>query len=122
MIAKCNFIPDAVFIREISDSGVRRVTLRRNFTEEIHVNENAENETHYTFEEVDVLVQERDNMASFVNANFGNLFELGLTQMAASNLQEQNRLATNKLLDDGSLSSELKILGQQITAVMLEVM
>ncbi len=121
MIAKCNFIPDPVFIREISDSGVRRVTLRRNFTEEVNVNEGVE-ETHYTFEEVDVLVQERDNMTSFVNANFGNLFELGLTQMAASNLQEQNRLATNKLLDDGSLSSELKILGQQITAVMLEVM
>jgi hypothetical protein len=121
MIAKCNFIPDAVYLREISDSGVRRVTLRKNFTEEIHINDGVE-ETHYSYEEVDVLVQERDNMSAFINANFENLFELGITQMAENNLIEQNKLATSKLLQDGSLSTELQLLGQQITSVMLGVM
>ena len=120
MISRCNFIPDAVMIRDISESGIRRVTLRRNFTEEMQNMEDI-NEVHYTYEEVDVLIPERDNMMDFINANFGNLFELGLVQTEEIKAREQNKSSTNKLIKDGSLTTELQLLGQQITTVMLEV-
>jgi hypothetical protein len=86
------------------------------------LSENAENETHYSFEETDVLVPERDGMREFVDRNLGNLFELGIAQTQQNDLAEENRLATDKYIRDGSLPAELKMLGQQITALMLEVM
>lgn len=120
MIAKCNFIPEAIMLRDINELGIRRVTLRRNFTEEMQNTEEV-NEIHYTYEEVDVLIPERDNMTEFINANFGNLFELGLVQTQEIKAREQNKSSTDKLIKDGLLLTELQMLGQQITAVMLEV-
>jgi hypothetical protein len=100
---------------------MRKITLRRNFTEETVVHEDGE-ETQIVFEEADVLVCERNNMADFVASNYGNLFELGLMQMEQKAILEQNESATKKLITEGNLVNELQMLGQQITNVMLEVM
>jgi hypothetical protein len=120
VIARCSFIPESIWLRDITESGLRRVTLRRNFTEETNISEQGE-ETYYAFEEVDVFVSERENMEEFITQNFGNLFYLGLSQTEQAEIEKQNQSETENLIRQGTLANELKILGQQITSIMLEV-
>lgn len=120
MIAKSKHILDSIWLREIDDKNVRHVTLRRNFTEEINVVDGKE-DISFTYEEVDVFVCERDNMIQYLQNNFGNLFELGLTQMEEKNVVEKNLEITKNLLDKGEIVNELQMMGKQITEIMLEV-
>lgn len=78
MKVESNLIPDAIWLRDIDENGTRRITLRRNFTEETGIGE----EPRIVFDEVDVVIKEQENMMEFITKNFGNLFELGLQQVA----------------------------------------
>jgi len=120
MLSRSNRIQDSIWLRELQENNMRRVTLRRNFTEETSIQDGVE-ETQFVFEEANVLIYERDNMQNFIETNFGNLFDLGLIQMQEKDIQKQNESDTKKLLNDGKLANELQVLGQQITNIMLGV-
>ena len=118
MISRSNSVQDAIWLRNLNDSNMRRVTLRRNFTEETTMRDGIE-DTQIVFEEVDVLIHERDNMISFIESNFGNIFDLGLMQMEENEIKTKNINETKAMIANGNISSEIKLLGQQITDVML---
>lgn len=120
MIAYCNFIPDAIWIRGLQENGDRHITLRRNFTEEITTREGKE-EKQFMFEETDVFIPERDNIAEFINSNFGNLFKLGLQQTQTKTESDSKIQKTKQIINNGQVVDDLHTLGQQITAIMLGV-
>jgi len=119
MIAYCNFIPDAVWIREL-ENGIRRITLRRNFTEEIIIKQ-GENEKQFRFEETDAYIPERDNIQEFITNNFGNLFDLGLIQVEEKEINEIKIRKANEIVNNGVLIDDLQDIGKQITNLMLGV-
>ena len=73
MIAYCNYIPDAIWVRDVVN-GVRRVTLRRNFVEEASHNQDDISEVQYKFEQIDVFIVDRPSLEDYVLANFDELF------------------------------------------------
>ena len=119
MIVHCSYIPDAVWIREV-ENGTRRITLRRNFTEEIMIREDGE-EKQFRFEETDVFTPDRDNIIEFIDENFGNLFDLGLQQTNDNATKDAKVMQAKQMVQDGSVVDNLQLLGQQITNVMLGV-
>jgi len=119
MISQCSFMPDTVWLREV-ENGVRHVTLRRNFTEEIILHEELE-EKQYTFEEVDVFIPDRENIQEFITQNFGNLFDLGLQQMAEKSEREAKIAKAKQIIQEGTIVDDLQLLGQQLTDIILGV-
>lgn len=117
MIAQCNYIPDAIWVRE-TENGLTKITLRRNFTEEM----NVEGDKYYTFEEVDIVIPYREDIVAFIEENFGNLFDLGLQQTEDSLQHESKILHTQQLIQTGKLAENMQLIGQQITNILLEVM
>lgn len=120
MKAQCNYIPDSIWIKEV-ENGIRHVTLRRNFSEEINIRY-GENEKVYEYDESDVFIPERENIEQFINENFANLFELGLQQMEENASFEEKTNYTKNIIETGNLYDCIKIMGQQITNILLEVM
>lgn len=114
-------IPQAIMLREIDNKGIRRVTLRKNFSEETDFTDGQEN-TYFGYDETDVFIVERNNIMEFITNNFANLFELGLRQSNELVEMYDNENALKRLLEEGRLVGELKLMGQQITEIMLEVM
>jgi hypothetical protein len=114
-------VPNAIMLRDVDDVGIRRLTLRKDFQEEI-VSVDGQNVTMYTYDETDVWIVERPNIVDYVNANFTNLFELGLRQTNEKTEIESNEGQLQYLLQQGRLVGELKAIGQQITEIMLEVL
>lgn len=119
MMSKCNFIPDSVWIREC-ENGIRKITLRRNFTEEVIIHDGIQ-EKGYTFEETNVYVADRENIQEFVNENFGNLFDLGLQQTEQSAIIAEKIEKTRQAIQTGQIVEDMQTLGQQITNIMLGV-
>lgn len=120
MIAQCSYIPEAIWIREITN-GIRHITLRRNFTEEIETREGIDEKT-YTFEETDVYIPDRENIEQFTNENFGNLFDLGLQQNDERAINDIKLQETERLIKTGQLVDDIQLIGQQLTDIMLEVL
>ena len=120
MIAYCNYIPDAIWVRE-AVNGVRRITLRKNFIEKDTTNMDGSTEKQYQFDETDVCITDRDNLQDFVNNNFDNLFLSGLQQVANNAASETKIQATQQMVVTGKLVDDLQLLGQQITNIMLGV-
>lgn len=119
MISYCNFIPEAVWIRE-TENGIRHITLRRNFTEELKAFGEIE-EKHYRYEETDVYIPDRENLQEFTVENFGNLFDLGLQQTEEEVERNYKLNRTKQMINEGSIVDDLQSLGQQITNIMLGV-
>lgn len=119
MISQCNFMPDAIWLRELENE-IRHITLRRNFTENVVIHEDLE-ETQYTFEETDVFIPNRENIHEFVTQNFGNLFDLGLQQMTENVKKEAKISQAKQMVQEGTVVDDIQLLGQQITNLMLGV-
>ena len=119
MIAYCNFIPDAAWVRETSN-GLRHITLRRNFTEETVIRQEG-TETQFRFEETDVFIPDRENLNEFVAENFGNLFDLGIQQTSENGEKETKIQRAKQIVQDGTVVDDLQLLGQQITDIMMGV-
>ena len=117
MTGYCNFIPDAIWVREV-ENGMRRITLRRNVTEEIVLHQGVE-ETHFRFEETDVLIPDRDNIQDFIANNFGNLFGLGIMQIDKKQTNDTKIQTAQQIVQTGTIVDDLQAIGQKITDLML---
>ena len=117
MISYCNFIPESIWVRGV-DNGIRHITLRRNFSEEIAIHGDLE-EKQYMFEETDVYIPDRENLLEFINSNFGNLFDLGLQQTEENKIKREKIQKTKQIIESGQIIDDVQILGQQITNLFL---
>lgn len=120
MIAYCNYIPDAIWVRD-EENGVRRITLRKDFLEKDNTNPDGTTEKQYQFEETDVLIPDRDNLLDYVNANFNELFAQGLQQVVNTLALNTKIQTTQQMVNTGALVDNLQSIGQQITNLMLGV-
>ena len=92
MIAYCNFIPDAVWVRE-AENGLSHITLRRNFVEVEKISNmdgTTGTEKQYQFEERDICIPDRPNLADYVSANFDQLFMSNLSEYKQDKIQQLN--------------------------------
>jgi len=119
MIGYCNFIPDAIWVRE-TENGTRRITLRRNFTEETIIHQEAD-ETQFRFDETDVFIPDRDNIQDFIANNFGNLFDLGIMQIDEKQTNDTKIQTAQQIVQTGTIVDDLQAMGQKITDLMLGV-
>ena len=119
MNSQCSFSPEPLWIREVSN-GMRRVTLRRNITQQT-VTQDEGQETVYNFEETDVFIPDRESVQDYVTANFDALFTLGLQQVSDNDAQDAKIQQATQMVKDGSVVDALQTIGQQITNVMLGV-
>lgn len=120
MRTQCNYVPDTIWVRDI-ENNLRRITIRKNIEEDLIAHED-DNETMYSFDEVDVLIPDRYDIEQFANDNIDQLFELGIQQNAELNIYNKKLQETEHLIRTGQLVDDMKLIGQQLTNILLEVL
>ena len=101
--------PDNIWIRK-TETGIACLRLRDNI-EEITRDEDGNIETLYQYDEIEVEIANRPNLTDYVNANFNDLFNLGIEQQE----QRKNQLTDKERID------ELELLMADMVAEKLEV-
>jgi hypothetical protein len=117
MIAYCNYIPDAIWVREV-ENGVRRVTLRKNFIEKDTANMDGSTEKQYQYDETDICIPDRDNIEDYVNANLDALFTQGIQQTVDNQISDTNKQKAKLLVDSGQISVDLDSLQSQVLTIL----
>ena len=79
--AESKIYPDSIWLRK-TETGKAYLRLRDNIEEVERETEDEEKETIYEYDEVEVVVANRQNLMDYVENNFSDLFELGKEQMA----------------------------------------